>query len=282
MAALDGVADKSVTSVTPPIVQSGLAPVTKGELWHPRLGHPGKLVYDKLAKEIGLAKYEPSPYSLCSTCVTAKGQLSKGVISDFKATAPLQLVQVDLCGGFRYEEYVDSKCFLTIRDSYSRYYFVIPLKNKAAATQALINWIHQQENYFSIRGGYKVGTVRTDNGGEFTSNVLHDFFGSKGITHQLTVTHNSSQNGAVERVHRTLQEKMRSLLIGGRVPPYLWSEALRCAAYLLNRLPILSRQGSVPYAQYYGGADGPLRFNNLRTFGCAAFATHGFPNDTCW
>lgn len=66
------------------------------------------------------------------------------------------------------------------------------------------------------------------------------FFAERGITHELTVPHSSSQNGAVERAHGILQTKIRTLLIGGRVPPYLWSEALLCAVYLHNRTPIIN------------------------------------------
>lgn len=47
------------------------------------------------------------------------------------------------------------------------------------------------------------------------------FFAERGITHELTVPYSSSQNGAVERSNGVLQEKMRTLLIGGRIPPYL-------------------------------------------------------------
>ena len=176
-------------------------------------------------------------------------------------------------GGFRHHDYVDNKYFLTIVDKYSSYYDVIPLKTKAQATLELMNWIRRTENHFSNNGGYKVSHVRTDNGGEFINHVLHDFFNERGITHELTVPYSSSQNGAVERAHGVLQTKVRSLLIGGRVPPYLWSEALLCAAYLHNRTPITGKKRKIPYLYWNNKPRDWIRLDQLRVFGCAAYVT---------
>lgn len=57
---------------------------------------------------------------------------------------------------------------MTIRDAFSRYYVVIHSSSKKEATDRLIGWITKTENYFSTRGGHKVGAIRIDNGGEFS------------------------------------------------------------------------------------------------------------------
>ena len=85
--------------------------------------------------------------------------------------------------------------------------------------------------------------------------------------------HHSWQNGGVERAHRSLQEKIRALLIGGRVPLYLWSEALACATYLLNHLPSTSHKNQIPYNKYYGIKSITINLDHLRVFGCGAYAT---------
>ena len=203
--------------------QNSQAISTNADSWHARLGrHCGVNAYNSLIKTSGLPPPSPNPISkLCPTCVTSKAIIKKGPISNRSLTAPLQLVAVDLCGSFRYQDYVDSKCFLTIIDVFSRFYFAIPLKSKSGTALALKNWILQQENYFSSRGRYKVCAIRTDNGGEFCNKELQEFFHSKGIQHQLTTSHQSWQNEGVERAHRSIQEKIRTLLIGGRVPLFL-------------------------------------------------------------
>ncbi|EDO15283.1 Tkp5 protein [Vanderwaltozyma polyspora DSM 70294] len=158
---------------------------------------------------------------------------------------------------------------MTIRDAYSRYYTVIHLNAKKDAIQELIDWINRTENFFSSRGGYKVGSIKTDNGGEFKNTVLHEYLISKGITHELTIPYSSFQNGAVERAHRTIEERARSLLISGRVLPELWSEAVFCAVYLINRTPVPSKKNFIPAALWVQVES--FTFDNLGTFGCTAY-----------
>ena len=175
------------------------------------------------------------------------------------------------------KNFTSSHYFLTIRDAYSRYYTVIHLKNKSDASDKFIEWVKITENHFASRGGYKVGAVRTDNGGEFVNDTLHEFFKERGIEHQLTVPYTSFQNGAVERAHRSIENKTRCLLIGGRVPPSLWTEAVTCAVYLINRLPVPSRKGSIPYCLWNNVSPTEITLKHLRIFGCAAYTTIPMP-----
>ena len=131
----------------------------------------------------------------------SKEKITKGRMSNSKASAPVELIQVDIGGAFRYNDYVDTKYFLTITDKFSSYYDAILLKAKSLATIELINWNSRAENHFANHGGYKVSHVRTDNDGEFIGEILHNFFAERGITHELTVPHPSSQNDAVEHAH---------------------------------------------------------------------------------
>jgi len=159
---------------------------------HARLGHPGIDQYNRIAPIISAPKLKVSNVTLCPTCSLSKGIIKKGTTSQTEYTSPLQLIQVDLCGGFRYKNFNSDKYFMTIRDAYSRYYSVIHLKNKSEAVDKLMDWITAQENYFASRGGYTVGSIRTDNDGEFVNHQLHSFMTKKGIQHQLTVSHSSS------------------------------------------------------------------------------------------
>ena len=220
---------------------------------------------------------KPEKHTLCPTCSLAKAISRKGRTSQTVYSHPLQLLQVDLCGNFRYRNFTDSRYFLTIRDAYSRYYTVIHLKNKSDASDKFIEWVRKTENHFAGRGGYKVGAVRTDNGGEFVNDTLHEFFRQRGIEHQLTVPYSSFQNGAVERAHRSIENKTRCLLIGGRVPPSLWTEAVTCAVYLINRLPVPSRKGSIPYCLWNNVSPTEITLEHLRIFGCAAYTTIPMP-----
>jgi hypothetical protein len=65
---------------------------------------------------------------------------------------------------------------------------------------------------------------------------MADFVAAEGIFHEKTVPHEHHQNGAVERVNRTLSEMAQSLLHTKRLPAYLWLYAFRQAAYIFNRM----------------------------------------------
>ena len=57
-------------------------------------------------------------------CFISKGVIRKETILETKYRLPVQRIQVDLCGSFRYNNFKSDKYFLTIRDAYYRYYGV--------------------------------------------------------------------------------------------------------------------------------------------------------------
>ena len=83
----------------------------------------------------------------------------------------------------------------------------------------------------------KVKTLRTDNGGEYTSTQFTNYLKSEGIRHELTVPKTPEQNGVSERLNRTLVEMSRSMLIDAKLPNKFWAEAVSTAVYLKNRSP---------------------------------------------
>ena len=58
----------------------------------------------------------------------------------------------------------------------------------------------------------KIGTLRTDNGREFTSNEFKKYCMDNGIKRHLTNVYTPQQNGVVERMNRTLLGMARSML----------------------------------------------------------------------
>ena len=85
--------------------------------------------------------------------------------------------------------------------------------------------------------GLRVRAIRTDNGGEYTSQSFNKFCADKGIMHQLTNPYTPEQNGVSERLNRTLIESARSMLYHAKTPLKFWAESMNTAAYLRNRSP---------------------------------------------
>ena len=79
--------------------------------------------------------------------------------------------------------------------------------------------------------------ARSDGGGEFTSREFNRFCEEEGINRQVTLPYSPQQNGAAERMNRTLVEMARSMLAEQDLPLKLWAEAVYTASYLQNRLP---------------------------------------------
>lgn len=85
--------------------------------------------------------------------------------------------------------------------------------------------------------GFPIKCLRTDRGGEFTSNEFKEYCETNRIKRQLTVAYTPKHNGAAERKNRTVMNMVRSLLVEKNVPRKLWAEAVNWGFYVLNRRP---------------------------------------------
>ncbi|KAJ1594192.1 hypothetical protein NDA11_001615 [Ustilago hordei] len=78
----------------------------------------------------------------------------------------------------------------------------------------------------------------------------------------------SVQNGRAERAIRSVQEKMRSMLIGRACPRELWPYAITAAAHVMNLTPSATK--TIPHEAFYGTTAHKLA-QQLRVFGCLAW-----------
>ena len=62
------------------------------------------------------------------------------------------------------------------------------------------------------------------------------FLEEEGIVAQYTMPGTPQQNGVAERRNRTLMDMVRSMLSNSHLPLFLWSEALKTAMYVLNKV----------------------------------------------
>ena len=63
------------------------------------------------------------------------------------------------------------------------------------------------------------------------------FLQEHGIVAQYTMSGSPDQNGVVERRNQTLLDMVRSIRSNVKLPQFLWIDALKTAAYILNRVP---------------------------------------------
>ena len=70
---------------------------------------------------------------------------------------------------------------------------------------------------------HKIRTLRSDNDGEYTSDLFKDFCKEVGIKREHTVPYNPQQNRVAERKNRTIVELARAMLLDQKLGSYLWA-----------------------------------------------------------
>lgn len=229
--------------------------VAQEDLWHLRLGHVNRRGLQLLNL--------PFSEKVCDSC-----QKGKAVRKPFKSQElPRskrvgELLFADVWGPADPPTLDNEKYYLSILDDFSHFTSVYLMKEKSEAEGHLINYIQ------SLRTkGFRVQRLRTDRGGEFKSSNFQKFCLENGISQEFTAGYTPQQCGAAERLNLTLLNKVRAMFCDSNLPKYLWGEAIRTAAYQLNRSPSNAIQGRIPAEIFLGKRD----LSRLRVFGSKAW-----------
>ncbi|CAI7832811.1 unnamed protein product [Closterium sp. NIES-54] len=100
------------------------------------------------------------------------------------------------------------------------------------------------------------GSARTflssDRGGEFSSDLLRDFYRGEGICQSFNLRDSPQQNGIAERRIGLVMEVARTSMIHAAAPHFLWPFAVRYAAHQLNLWPRVSLPETSPTLRWTG------------------------------
>ena len=191
--------------------------------------------------------------------------------SQHSATRPYEIVHSDVCGPMQVESKGGSKYMLTFTGDYSRYTTVYFIKSKSEVLSKFQEYVNSVEKHtghqimkLNILAEDDVKVLRSDNGGEYTSNNFAKFCGEKGISHEFTVPYCPQQNGVAERMNRTIMEGVRSMLFQAKLPLEFWAEACSTAVYLHNRSPTTALKDETPFERCFGRRPD---ISHLRVFG---------------
>lgn len=241
-------------------------------VWHRRLGHLSLSGLRRLVKHDMVNGFDYDPEKaiacaeFCESCVEGKShRLPFPSHQSRRVSVPLELVHSDVCGKINVTSLGGAQYFLTFIDDHTRYVWTYMLKRKDEVFTKFLEWKAMVENSTS----HRLKTLRTDNGGEYTSSEFTEYLQKAGIKHELTIPKTPEQNGVAERMNRTLVEITRSMLIDSKTPHRFWAEALSTAVYLKNRCPAKAVNGKTPFEALTGEKP---NIGNLRRFGCVAYA----------
>ncbi|GJW77157.1 zinc finger, CCHC-type containing protein [Tanacetum coccineum] len=237
-------------------------------LWHARLGHLNfeslkSMAQRDLVHGIPAIKHTTQ---ICDVCLIGKHSRAPfPKKAKARSTSPLDLVYGDLCGPITPPTPSGKKYIFLLVDDYSRYMWAYFLSTKDQAFDTFKEFKKSTEN--ELRTTLKM--LRTDRGGEFTSNEFTQYCKENGIARQLTAPYSPQQNGVVERRNRTIMSTTRCMMKATNMPQNFWAEAVRHAIYILNSVPTKALEDITPYEAI---KQRKPNLENLRIFGCIAYA----------
>ncbi|KAK3036481.1 hypothetical protein RJ639_030828 [Escallonia herrerae] len=145
------------------------------ELWHRRMGHPSSQPLIHLPT---VSVVSPSLKTICDVCCRAKHSRTVFPDSTSRAMDIFGLVHCDIWGPYRVSTISGAKYILTIVDDYSRVVWVYLMHDKGQTGTLLQNFCNMVHTQF----GKLVKIIRSDNGHEFDSQPMTQFYNDHGIT----------------------------------------------------------------------------------------------------
>ncbi|WZZ07843.1 hypothetical protein YC2023_093764 [Brassica napus] len=251
-----------------------LTEISESATWHARLGHVSTDTMNMMiSKEMitGIPNISVEE-GTCTSCLMGKqARASFPKATTYRASQVLELIHADLCGPISPPTAGRNQYIFVLIDDHTRYMWSILLKEKSEAFESFKRF----KKIVEKESGAMIKTLRTDRGGEFTSQELRSFCEDHGINRHLTAPYSPQQNGVVERRNKTLMEMTRSIMKHAKLPNYLWGEAVRHSTYLINRVRTRTLKTQTPYECYkkkkpYVG--------HLRVFGCVCYAKSEAPH----
>ncbi|KAI5333799.1 hypothetical protein L3X38_023931 [Prunus dulcis] len=230
-------------------------------VWHGRLGH---VSLSKIKTLMDLELIPKSNIDLkhkCEVCVQAK-QTRNSFKPVERNTQILELIHSDVCDSNRSPTRGGNKYFVTFIDDFSRYCHIYLIKTKDEVFNKLKIYKNEVENQLEK----KIKRLRSDRGGEYTSNELGVFCEEHGIIHEVTPPYSPQSNGVAERKNRTLMDMVNSMLLSSGLPENLWGEVMLIACFILNRITLKDNE-KTPY-ELWKRRSPNLRI--LKVWGCLA------------
>ena len=248
-------------------------------LWHERFGHLGftglgqivsKAAVDGMDPRVSVTSAKALAGKHCDACVLGKShRMPIFKHKHERAQYPFELMHVDLQGQFPATRN-NNVYVMNLLDDYSRNVFPYFMERKSEAPQWIREFVLEHTTptvkVNGIAWGCSMERLRSDNGGEFKSKDMSSFCSAMGIKQEFSESYTPEQNGAVERINRTLVEMTRCLLQHSRLDDCFWAHAYATAAYIRNRSLTAGGDPTRTPFELLNGFKPDVR--EMRVFGC--------------
>ena len=209
---------------------SRLPPDDVAAIMHRRL-HLGTAKLRNLAKVSADAPQrlaEAQPLS-CPHCVEANAVHLPHSGKSYSPSYPGRLIHADIVGPFRSSAAGRFRYALILVDDHSRFKFVYFLKTKdeaLARTNSFVASFNAYANKHREHPIRAVGSLRTDNAGEFLSREFGDMLDDHSIDQTTCPPYVHSLNGVAERAIKSIVEVARSNMVASGAPIGFWPDAI--------------------------------------------------------
>jgi hypothetical protein len=181
------------------------------------------------------------------SCVTCAQSKASGAIrcqsGSLPSPGPYELVFIDIVGPL--PSYDKFRYILTMEDSFTKFVRAIPLRSISADSVAAAfyrQWI--STFHAPVR-------LHSDNGTQFSSSFMVSVCQSLGIQQSFSTPYHPEGNGAIERFHRSLKERLRCF-----PNPDAWPNNIYSATLAYNSTQH-SATGSSPFMMAFGFQPSP-------------------------
>jgi len=218
-----------------------------------------------LASKDTIPELKSVEFGFCEACVFGKqNRVTFAKSGNAPKAGKLELVHTDVYGPTTVASLGGSRYYVTFIDDSTRKVWVYFLKNKSDVFETFKKWKAEVEN----QTGLKIKSLKSDNGGEYSSDEFKAYCAEHGIRMIKTIPETPQQNGVAERMNRTLNERAKSMRIHAGLPKMFWADAVSTAAYLINRGPSVPLGFKIPEEEWQGKE---VNLSHLRVFGCVSY-----------
>lgn len=221
--------------------------------WHDRLGHIAKGGLEALVKNGNITDISEDELRQgirdCTACIQAK--MTKTPYpkqATRRATSRLELVHTDVSGKMAVAS-GKNHYFIVFVDDKTRLPSLYLMERKSQALEKLERYVGD----LATPEGLRIGTLRSDDGGEFMSADFKAYCVGNGIKREVTARYSPSQNGVAERMMRTIVEMAKAMLFHFNLGKEWWGPAAQYAVYIIARCPTSALQDmGIPYEAWWG------------------------------
>ena len=135
-------------------------------------------------------------------------------VTEVQTSRPLELLHIDLMGPAKVQSLGGKKYILVVMDNFTRYTWVVLLKDKAEAPEKMIHLCKKLQ----VEKDNVVTRIKSDHGREFENTKLATFCNDQGIHQEFSLPKTPQQNGIVEQKNRVVQEMARVMLHNKKLP----------------------------------------------------------------